>query len=93
MISVVAGRRCDGNLSLESILMFVTGARQRPILGYTVQPMIEFVEKPLGFFPTANTCANLLSLPRVGLSERPKEDHELFDLLDHTFAQQYFGRA
>ena len=87
----VAGRRLNGGISLNTILQFITGSYNEPLLGFSIKPKIEFAENPSGFLPTANTCANLLKLPRVAVNEKPKEAAEVFGIYDHAFAQKYFG--
>ena len=48
-------------ITLECILAFATGACKVPPVGFSPDPKILFQQdSPL---PTANTCANILSLP------------------------------
>ena len=48
-------------ITLENILIFTTGANSVPPMGFYPTPSIRFHKK--SFFPEANTCANILSLP------------------------------
>ena len=51
-------------LTLGSVLSFVTGATSIPALGFNTAPVIKFDHNaPVGWKPTANTCANVLILP------------------------------
>jgi hypothetical protein len=51
-------------LTLGSVLSFVTGATSIPALGFDTTPVIKFDhDAPVGWKPTANTCANELTLP------------------------------
>ena len=53
----------DGNAgcSLQQILIFATGADRVPPLGFAPKPLIQFSDE--SNYPTANTCANILTLP------------------------------
>ena len=48
------------NIKLSHILAFTTGNTTIPPMGFSPTPNINFHEKSV--FPTANTCANTLSL-------------------------------
>ena len=85
ILQLVAG------ISLNTIIQFITGSYNEPLLGFMIKPKIEFAENLSGFLSTANTGANLLQLPRVAVNEKPKEDAEVFEIHDHAFAQKYFG--
>ncbi|MBN3292744.1 G2E3 ligase, partial [Polypterus senegalus] len=59
--------RCDSNISstdptLEDIVMFATGLKMIPPLGFEPRPTIKFLHDNSPF-PTANTCSNTLCLP------------------------------
>ena len=85
ILQLVAG------IPLNTIMQFITGSFNEPLLGSMIKPKIEFAENLSGFLSTANTGANLLQLPRVAVNEKPKEDAEVFEIYDHAFAQKYFG--
>ncbi|XP_022778455.1 uncharacterized protein LOC111320014 [Stylophora pistillata] len=92
---VASGLRSCGNekLQLSHILTFVTGSAEEPILGFALDPSIEFVKTDLGdgFTPTAHTCSNILSIP-VASSVNPLPSQEkLFEIYDLAFSQSYFG--
>lgn len=58
-------RSCgDEKLQLSHILTFVTGSAEEPVLGFALDPSIEFVKKDVGagFAHTAHTCGNILSI-------------------------------
>ena len=59
ILQLVAG------ISLNTIMQFITGSYNEPLLGFMIKPKIEFAENLSGFLSTANTGANLLQLPRV----------------------------
>lgn len=69
---------------------FVTAAGYEPILGYGIEPRIEFVaaDSP---FPTANTCINKLSLV-IG-EKLPTDQERMFYIFDLTFVNEHFGLA
>ena len=80
-----------GTIALPDILRFATGGENEPILGFSIQPSIAFVEAVKGFVPTANTCINLLQLPRPTLSLPLPASEELFNVYDFAFANAFFG--
>ena len=85
-------RRCF--LSLGNVLRFVTGTEEEPLLGFQMQPSINFVEakNKYDFAPTASTCSNTLNLPRPSVQlELPEEETELFQLYDYAFTSEFFG--
>ncbi|KAJ8310422.1 hypothetical protein KUTeg_012287, partial [Tegillarca granosa] len=86
---VASGRR--ENISVGKILQFVTGAEEEPVVGFTMKPTIQFVEKDDSFIPTANTCINCLRLPRPSSTILLPEDLELFRMYDYAFANSYYG--
>ena len=90
---ISGGKRMDGNMRLEDILQFWTGCRYPPLLGFSIKPCIEFQENPAGFLPTANTCANVLRLPRPSPTDGEKESEYYFKKFDLAFCQKYFGKA
>ncbi|VDI19251.1 Hypothetical predicted protein, partial [Mytilus galloprovincialis] len=65
--AVTSGRR--EFISLQNVLQFDTGSKEEPVLGFTLNPFIDFVEVKQGssFLPTANTCINTMQLPRPSL--------------------------
>jgi len=90
-----------GAITLGHILQFVTGSDEEPLLGFRVAPSIEFVEATshgtnphteCPFLPTANTCANTLSLPRCTNGSLLPSEEQLFNLYDLAFANAYFGK-
>ena len=50
----------DDDLTLEELLIFFSGAKRIPPLGFDPMPTLAFNE---GVFPTASTCSLTLSLP------------------------------
>lgn len=85
---VNAGRR--ENVSLEKILVFVTGAEDEPPLGFSIHPSITFVESQ-SFLPTASTCVNKLNLTRPSMTNPLPSQELLFQLYDYAFVNSYFG--
>lgn len=83
------GRR--GNITLQSILQFVTGSDEEPILGFALDPSITFVINNNSFLPTANTCINKLNLYIAEKSEDIPSNDILFALYDYAFTNSYFG--
>ncbi|XP_077863511.1 G2/M phase-specific E3 ubiquitin-protein ligase-like [Saccoglossus kowalevskii] len=55
-------------ISLGDLLTFFTGVASVPPLGLHPEPSISFLRDKDHIFPTANTCANILSLP-LGLTD------------------------
>ncbi|KAJ8320858.1 hypothetical protein KUTeg_002445 [Tegillarca granosa] len=79
----IAGRR---NISLPDILRFCTGLTSEPVLGFSIQPTVDFIELP-GNLPSASTCINVLNLPvNTGMEQKA-----LFEKFDLAFSNQYFG--
>ena len=89
--SVSGGRR--GHLTLNSILQFITGAEEEPILGFTIKPSLQFVPVQQSFLPTANTCINALTLPRPTALHQLPTAAQLFSLYDLAFSNSYFGNV
>jgi hypothetical protein len=54
------------SLTLEDILVFLTGSSEIPIMGFDPKPAMEFTENSV--FPMASTCSNTLILP-LGISD------------------------
>ena len=80
-----------GVVTLPHILRFATGAEEEPVLGFSIQPSLLFIEAEGSFLPSANTCINCLKLPRATVDKPlPSEEH-LFNLYDFAFANAYFG--
>ncbi|CAC5407180.1 unnamed protein product [Mytilus coruscus] len=86
---VSAGRR--GALNLESILEFVTGNDQEPLLGFEIEPSIIFTECIESFLPMANTCICRMTLPRGTQFVTLPEDLSLFEIYDLSFSNNYYG--
>lgn len=84
-----AGRR--GTLNLESILEFVTGIDQEPLLGFEIEPSIIFTECIESFLPMANTCICRMTLPREAQFITLSEDLLLFEVYDLAFSNNYYG--
>jgi len=89
LLIFTGGRR--GSITLNHILKFATGAEDEPVLGFVLKPSIEFVEVASSFIPTANTCINLMKLPRPTPSTPVLPDNELFSLYDYAFSNSYYG--
>lgn len=93
---VACGRRF--NVSLGDILQFVTGSNEEPLLGFAIDPSIQFHEvldavTKWFFVPTANSCSQTLCLPTASLHCRLPEEEQLFEVYDHAFKNTYFGLA
>lgn len=73
------------------MIRFATGAEDEPILGFVLSPSIVFVEAQESFINTANTCVNMLKLPRATTSMSLPTPDALFELYDYAFANTYFG--
>ena len=86
----LAGRRLDGNISLHSILKFVTGYENEPVLGFQMKPTICFDTNMPSCLPMGNTCISRLTLPIGENVSMTKE--EVFSFFDYAFANDYFGR-
>ncbi|TKS65833.1 G2/M phase-specific E3 ubiquitin-protein ligase [Collichthys lucidus] len=52
---------CENGVSLQDILVFLTGCDSVPALGFSPKPSLEFITHSR--FPQANTCANILRIP------------------------------
>ena len=89
-----AGRREVSNSKIElgTILEFVTGASEEPVLGFVIEPSIQFV-LPIqaSFYPSSRTCSNVLILPRGNLEKAIPSEERLFEIYDLSFGQKYFG--
>lgn len=78
-------------MSLSSILTFVTGTDEEPVLGFHILPSIQFHEVQDSFLPTANTCICCLRLPRPSLNTQLPATEVLFPLYDMAFSSTFFG--
>ena len=87
----VGGRR--GDLTLNDVIQFVTGAEEEPALGFRLSPTLEFVEFTDSYLPTSNTCINRITLPRPTLQHPLQSTNKIHDLYDHAMATKYFGRV
>ena len=67
-------------MTLGHVLRFITGTDEEPVLGFKMQPSIEFCENSL-FFPTFNNCVNSLKFVRGSLTTPFPSDAELFQIL------------
>ena len=78
---------------MGSVLQFLTGADEEPVLGFKIAPFIHFPEVQISFLPTANTCINCLQLPcpQPTLDANLPEDSKLFEIYDYAFANSYYG--
>ena len=86
----LAGRGVDGNISLHSILKFVTGCENEPVLGFQMKPTICFDTNMPSCLPMGNTCISRLTSPIGENVSMTKE--EVFSFFDYAFANDYFGR-
>ena len=82
------GRR--GDVTLNKVLKFTTGAEEEPVLGFVMNPSIQFV-KSISFLPTANTCINRLNLSTPDADMAMPTDDVLFNLFDYAFLNAFFG--
>lgn len=98
---VASGRRHP--LSLSSILVFLTGAAEEPVLGFPLHPSIEFAyretfhkstetEESVCYLPSAHTCTNTLVLPRGPLIAKMPSERETFEMFDLAFSNNHFGK-
>lgn len=72
-------------VNLESILVFVSGTNEEPVMGFPSPLSIIFTELR-GSTPTASTCTRDLYLPTNTLSQE-----EQFNQFDLAFVNTYFG--
>lgn len=86
---VIGGRR--NGVQMQDILSFATGAGEETVLGFVLQPKLEFVEYTNSFLPTSSTCTNSLRLPHPTGSMVIPPQEKLFDLYDYAFCNAYFG--
>lgn len=86
---VSAGRRVDGNISLHSILKFVTGCENEPVLGFQMKPSDCFDTNMPSCLPMGNTCISRLTSPIGENVSMTKE--EVFSFFDYAFENDYFG--
>ncbi|KAL3841723.1 hypothetical protein ACJMK2_019829 [Sinanodonta woodiana] len=85
---VASGRRKA--VCLESVLQFITGTDEEPVLGFKIPASIRFTSAE-SFLPTANTCINCLTLPRPSQTVKLPDDTTLFHLYDYSFANSFYG--
>ncbi|XP_013855982.1 uncharacterized protein LOC106511791 [Austrofundulus limnaeus] len=83
----------EGSSKLENILVFATGAKEIPPIGFSPAPSIEFLHESSEecsskrMLPMANTCVNCLKLPIITSYEVFKEN------MDYALGNtQGFGR-
>ena len=85
-------------ITLEYILQFVTCCDNEPVLGFALNPTINFIpvrtfKSKWDFIPTAHTCDYALELPiRTATIDLPSENN-LFDVYGTAFANPYFGNV
>ena len=82
------GRR--GTVTLASLLRFVTGTKEEPVLEFSLKPTVHF-NYGHSFLPTANTCINKLTLIIPQQMEDIPADDVLFGFFDYSFSNTYFG--
>lgn len=70
--------------------MFATSSEEEPILGFTLQPSLNFVQRE-PFMPTANTCINRLFLTEPEGNRELPSDKLLNNLFDFAFSNTYYG--
>ncbi|KAK3593468.1 hypothetical protein CHS0354_036992 [Potamilus streckersoni] len=85
---VASGRR--EAVCLESVLQFITGTDEKPVLGFKIPVNIRFTSSE-SFLPTANTCINCLTLPHPPQIVKLPDDTTLFHLYDYSFANSIYG--
>ena len=78
-------------VTLSRVLQFVTGTDEEPVLGFKLHPSIDFPECDSSYLATANTCTNLLNLPRPSLIVMIPAEENLFQLYDYSFTNMYYG--
>lgn len=57
------GHKEKFDISLEKIMTFATGMPEEPPMGFQPKPSLVFHSRAQSTFPTANTCANQISIP------------------------------
>ena len=88
----ISGRR-RGKVDLESILKFVTGTENEPLLGFKLHPSLFYIKtNEKNFLPSSNTCINRLNLPRATAEYNLPYEKTLFHLYNYAFVNQYFGQ-
>ncbi|XP_050414897.1 uncharacterized protein LOC126828862 [Patella vulgata] len=74
---------------IQSLLQFVTGSPEVPILGYKLPPKICFCFVDTeSIISTSSTCSVKLFLPK---QTGNKTRDQVFDLFDYAFSNSYFG--
>ena len=80
-------------MTLEQIIIFVTGLSHVPVCGWQPPLTITFFKPPVMGIG-ASTCSHELQLPipYQATETLPSRD-ELFQLFDNSFPDQFFGNA
>ena len=76
----------ENRVTLNQLLMFVTGADRVPPLGFPGEPTLNFLHTGT-VFPEANTCALILKLPLHTTLE------SFNDIRNHPVESPCFGYA
>ena len=71
--------------------MFATGSDEEPTLGFRIHPVIMFPDMIESYIPTANTCINLMNLPKAPVLAELPSDNEMFKFYDYAFTNNFFG--
>ena len=88
---ITGGRR--GKVDLGSILKFVTGIENEPLLGFKLHPSLFFIKtNEKIFLPSTITYINRLSFPRATAEYNLADEKTLLHLYDYAFINQYFGQ-
>lgn len=74
------------SVSLEEVLVFVTGSDKIPALGFSPAPSVEFLHDDHKF-PIANTCENIIRLPLKSKYEYFKKDMDFGIKNSHGFGR------
>ncbi|KAL5008215.1 hypothetical protein ScPMuIL_013796 [Solemya velum] len=81
-------RRC---VTLGKVLQFTTSSEEEPVLGFELHPSIVFHGVDESFIPTANTCINVMRMPRPTVHMQLPEEAKLFELYDYAFSNTFYG--
>ncbi|KAL5009125.1 hypothetical protein ScPMuIL_014706 [Solemya velum] len=79
-------RRC---VTLGKVLQFTTSSEEEPVLGFELHPSIVFHGVDESFIPTANTCINVMRMPRPTVHMQLPEEAKLFELYDYAFSNTF----
>jgi len=82
-------------VNLGTILQFITGIDEEPVVGYSIHPKLTFtdaVDGSYGYLPKSSTCTNQLFLPCPSLLLKLPPEEELFLIYDMAFLGSHFGR-